>query len=315
MKNQMPYGALKVPISLSDAEIEKISPIQWGDFQVKSVAVPLSAYPDSIKAKGTPPDKLAWRMPYSFASGNVKAVKVQDLMIFDIVKTNNWQRPIYFSATVTEDNFIGLEEYLVQEGMGKRLVPFKADGLVQFRIDPERMWANFMVTPANYSKTPQDGYFFHGFDNPNIFYDQVSENNVQNYRSQYLTMAYYYNNLGDKAKTLQVLNKMEQNFPGNVVAFDYRVLYDAAMLYLKAGDRAKFDQLTPEVEAKALDALKKNPGDIQSYWNPYKLLIDIYEARGDNQRALEILYQLDRITPNNPEIKAKIEALKQGQPK
>ncbi|MCC7158242.1 MAG: DUF2723 domain-containing protein, partial [Ignavibacteria bacterium] len=106
MKNSMPYGSLKVPISLSDDEISRISPVQWGDFKVVNVAVPQNAYPDSLKTRGQTPDKLAWRMPYTFASGNVKAVKVQDQMIFDILKTNNWQRPVYFSATVTEDNYI-----------------------------------------------------------------------------------------------------------------------------------------------------------------------------------------------------------------
>jgi hypothetical protein len=310
MKNSMPYGALKVPISLTDAEIERISPIQWGDFKVVNVSVPLSAYPDSLKVKGATPDKLAWRMPYTFAAGNVKAVKVQDQMIYDIVKTNNWQRPVYFSATVTDDNFIGLDEYLVQEGMGKRLVPFKEEAAPQMRMDPVRMWSNFMVTPASYSKTPQDGYFFNGFTNTNMFFDQVQQNLVQNYRTQYLTFAHRLTNDGDSAKARQVLDKMGEHFPGNVVKYDYRLMYDISMLYLRLGNRAKFDELSPEVERSALDILKKNPNDMQSYWNPYKLLIDIYEVRGDNAKALDILYQLDRISPGNPEIKAKIEALK-----
>lgn len=169
MKNSMPYGSLKVPISYSDDQIKQLSPIQWGDFKVVSVTVPPTAYPDSLKAKNQTPDKLSWRMPYTFASGNVKAVKVQDQMMFDIIKTNNWQRPVYFSATVTEDNFIGLEEYAVQEGMAKRVVPFKSEGPVQFRINEERMWKNFMETPADFSKTPQDGYFFNNFKKPNVF--------------------------------------------------------------------------------------------------------------------------------------------------
>jgi hypothetical protein len=56
--------------------------------------------------------------------------------------------------------------------------------------------------------------------------------------------------------------------------------------------------------------MNKNPNDIRSYWNPYKILIDIYEGRGDNSKALEILYRLDRLAPNSPEIKLKIDSLK-----
>src|SRR4030095_2103185 len=304
---------LKVPISVSDDQIKQISPVQWGEFKVVTVNVPAGAYPDSIKAKGNSPDKLSWKMPYTFASGNVKAVKVQDQMIFDIIKTNNWQRPVYFSATVTEDNYIGLDEYVVQEGMGKRIVPFKSDVPVQFRMNDERMWKNFMVTPASYSKNPQDGYYFNGFTNPNIFFDQVHPNIVQNYRSQFLTFAYQYINRGDKAKTNEILDRMEALFPRNVVPYDYRILYDVCIQYLKADNRAKFDELSPVVEAEALNALKKNPNDIQTYWNPYKLLLDIYEARGDYNKALDILYQLDRVSPNNPDVKAKIDSMKAKQ--
>ncbi|HEY3250597.1 MAG TPA: DUF2723 domain-containing protein, partial [Ignavibacteria bacterium] len=252
MKNSMPYGALKVPISLKDEEIDRMGPIEWGEFRNVTVVVPPEAYPDSIRAKGNTPDKLTWRMPFSLQSGNVKAVRVQDLLILDILKTNNWKRPVYFSATVTEDNYIGLDEYLVQEGMGKRIVPYKSDAPMQIRVNAEKMWANFMVTPAAYSKTPQDGYFFTGFNNPNIFFDQVHENNAQNYRSQYLYLAYEYANRNDMAKVNEVLDKMNGNFPANVIEFDYRILYDVCMLYLRAGNQAKFDEYSPQVETKAI---------------------------------------------------------------
>ena len=313
MKNQMPYGALKVPISLTDDEINKISPIQWGDFRNVTVSVPPEAYPDSLRNAGKTPPSLTWRMPATFAAGNVKAIKVQDQMIYDILKTNNWQRPVYFSATVSEDNFIGLDDYLVQEGMARRIVPFKQEQAAGVRINPERMWNNFMVTPADYSSIPQDGYFFNDFRKENVFFNQVEQNIVQNYRSQYLTLAYYYNLEGDNVKSTQVLDKMEENFPRHIVPFDYRIQYDVAMLYYKNGNKAKFDEYSPEVEQKALEVLRRNPGDIQSYWNPYKLLVDIYEARKDYNRAIEILTQLERISPNNPEVKMKIEMLRNKQ--
>ncbi|MCX7877462.1 MAG: hypothetical protein N2510_02350, partial [Ignavibacteria bacterium] len=127
------------------------------------------------------------------------------------------------------------------------------------------------------------------------------------------TLAYYFNSEGDKAKSNQVLNKMEENFPKHIVPYDYRIQYDVAMLYYRNDNRSKFDELSPEVEQKALEVLRKNPSDIQSFWNPYKLLTDIYEARGDYSRAIDILSQLEKITPNNPEVKMKIEMLRKKQ--
>jgi hypothetical protein len=311
MKNETPYGSKKVPISYTDLQIDQLQNTSWGDYKVVSVSVPPEAYPGDMKKNGETPDKLSWKMPYTWvASGNIKAIKIQDMMIYDIVKTNNWQRPIYFSATVGGDNYIGLDEYLVNEGMGKRVVPYKSATPVQFRVDEERMSANFLKTPSAPSKTPQDGYFFRSFNNPDIFFDQVHVNIVQNYRSQYLTLAHAYFDNQDSVKAGQVLDKMESNLPRKVIPMDYRIEYDAATLYYKIGNKSKFDELSVEVEDAAQKEMKRNPNDIKSYYNPYRILLDIYDTRGDKQKALDVLYQIDRLSPNNPDIKAKIESLK-----
>ncbi len=310
MKNTMPYGALKVPISISDAQIDKMQPTQWNDYKVVSITVPADAYPDSIKVKGETPDKLAWKFPATMNVGNnVKAVKVSDLMIFEIIKANNWQRPIYFSSTVSEDNFIGLDEYLVGEGMAKRLVPFKDNSGTQFRVN-ELMFQNLMTSPPEPSKTPSVGFLYRSYNNPDIFFDQVTMNIVQNYRSQYLTLAYALYDK-DPQRAGEVLDKMEQVFPRKLLAIDYRIEHDAAMMYNRIGNKQKFNELSAEVEAQALVDLRKNPTDISSPWNPYKLLLDIYEARGDYQNALDVLSKLDKISPNSPEVKMKMETLRQ----
>jgi hypothetical protein len=312
MKNQMPYGALKVPISMSDPQIEKLQPTQWNEYKVVSVPVPPEAYPDSIRAKGTPPDKLSWRMPATVNFQNVKGVKVQDLMIYDIVKTNNWQRPVYFSSTVTDDNFIGLDEYLVTEGMAKRLVPFK-DEDKQFRVNDELTFAILMITPAEHSKTPQTGMFYRGFNDPNIFFDQVHGNIVQNYRSQFLTYSYALFSENKNDKVAEVLNKMEEKLPRSVVPMDYRIQYDVAMMYFRIGNTAKFNELSEFVEKQALAEMQRNPNDVSTYWNPYKILTDIYENRGEYSKAIDILTRLDRIAPGSPEVKMKIQMLQQQQ--
>lgn len=149
--------------------------------------------------------------------------------------------------------------------------------------------------------------------NQTFFFNQVETNAVQSYRTQYLQFAYEYVNRGDKAKTNQVLDRMEANFPKEVVPYDYRILYDVCMQYYKADNMNKFNELSPIVEKEAIDAMNKNPNDIQSYWNPYKLLLDIYEARGDYAKAIDVLNKLDRLSPNNPEVKMKIESMRQKQ--
>jgi hypothetical protein len=61
---------------------------------------------------------ITFRMNNTLQFGNVKAVRVQDLMVKEIVEANNWERPIYFAVTASEDSKIGLSDYLKMEGMG-----------------------------------------------------------------------------------------------------------------------------------------------------------------------------------------------------
>lgn len=311
MKNTMPYGALKVPINLSDAQIDKLQPTQWGDYKIVSINIPPEAYPDSMRTKGNTPDKLTWRMPATINFQNIKAVQVKDLMMLEIIKSNNWQRPIYWSATVTEDNFLGLDEYLIIEGMSRRLVPYKDEQAGDLRVDRKLMLEQFTITPEQHSKTPQIGFFFRGLNDPNIFFEQTTTNAVQNYRSQYLLLAHAYLNDSNFTKVSEVLAKMEENLPGNVVPYDYRIEYDVALLYARIGNIPKFEEFAKNVEEKALQDLQRNPTDIQSYYNPYRLLLDIYEIRGDDKSTLDLLMRIDKITPNSPEVKMKIELLKQ----
>ncbi len=45
------------------------------------------------------------------------------LAMLDILQTNRWKRPIYFSFTVPNSQFLGLDNYLFNEGFAMRLVP------------------------------------------------------------------------------------------------------------------------------------------------------------------------------------------------
>ena len=44
-----------------------------------------------------------------------------DLAIMDMLSTNKWERPVYFSTTVPSTQYKGLEKYFVQEGLAYRI--------------------------------------------------------------------------------------------------------------------------------------------------------------------------------------------------
>ena len=83
------------------------------------------------------------------------------------------------------------------------------------------------------------------------------------------------------------------------------------MLYLRMGDANKFNEYADEVEVTALEDLQANRTNIQSYYNPYRILIDIYEAKGQYQKAIDILNRLSLESPNDPSVQQKMQILKQ----
>src|SRR5690606_36152408 len=46
-----------------------------------------------------------------------------ELSMLAILANNNWERPIYYTITTPESNYMGLDRYLVNEGFAYRLMP------------------------------------------------------------------------------------------------------------------------------------------------------------------------------------------------
>src|SRR3546814_41602 len=78
----------------------------------------ISTHTIEPKQKSKVASVMEWNFNKSYAS---KA----DLIMFDILASNHWKRPIYFATTVSEDTYIGLEKYLYLEGYAYRLLPFE----------------------------------------------------------------------------------------------------------------------------------------------------------------------------------------------
>ncbi|MCL2843845.1 MAG: DUF2723 domain-containing protein [Chitinivibrionia bacterium] len=75
------------------------------------------------------PNPTRYRLPQAgieimFPSAReLPILRVQDLMVVNIIDANNWERPIYFSSTVGPDNFVGFGPFLQFQGMVNRVMP------------------------------------------------------------------------------------------------------------------------------------------------------------------------------------------------
>jgi len=87
-------------------------------------------------------DKALSLMEWNF---NKSYLSKGDLALLDILVHNNWERPIYFATSASEDTYMGLDKYLHLEGYAYRLLPIKsaADGEnKKNRTNSEVMYTN-----------------------------------------------------------------------------------------------------------------------------------------------------------------------------
>jgi len=59
-------------------------------------------------------------MRWTYSLGYVSRA---ELSMLSILANNNWKRPVYFTITTPEDNYMGLDRFLVSEGFAYRLMP------------------------------------------------------------------------------------------------------------------------------------------------------------------------------------------------
>ena len=257
LKNETPYGSMKVAMSYTDEQLDKLGPVEWKPKMI-DVPVPKNVYEEfGIKDTAiTNQGKISFLMNSTLGDSKVRGVRNQDLLIKDIVEQNKWQRPIYFAATCDAGSRIGLDNYLQLEGMAYRLTPVKYEKGENVNIDLTSK--ALLGGNVERNKNFQRGFVISGFNNPNIFLEENQERVANfSYRICYMSLALYYQNvMNDNKMVLKTLEKMEENFPSDKIPMDFRMEYQIVELYYKTGDKVKFDNLVKVVEKKANDVLK-----------------------------------------------------------
>ena len=316
LKHEQPYGSKKISMMTPDVEIDNIGPRQFeprviklpvpGDV-MKRFGVEGTAGTIAMKEKVTPaPDTISFFMPNTVQYGDVKAIRVQDIMVFDIVASSNWERPIYFAMTVSPDGQIGLRDYLQLEGLAFRLVPKKGTSYSS-NINDSRMRAQLFTDVEKPSKTAALGYRWRGLGNSKTYFDEDVRRLMTNYRQAFGLLAQYYANTpGQTAKVIETLDRMEKLIPRNVIQMDYRTKVYVANLYNLTGKGDTFRQLNTEIIDELKPIVGRGTATPLSYDNPYVVLMQVYESMQMFDEALKLVDQIRVVYSKEPGIEQSI---------
>ena len=151
--------------------------------------------------------------------GNFKGSRMtkSDLIAFDIITNNNWERPIYF-VSYGHSGLLGLDSYLQLDGFAYRLVPIKTDqqGYDRGRIDTDILYDKFMNEFKWGRMNEEDVYLDH-------FHKRTLS--VIRMRIRFSRLANELINEGKKEKAEEVLDRIVELTPHEKVPFDFMMTY------------------------------------------------------------------------------------------
>ena len=165
-------------------------------------------------------DKMLWEI-------NNESIGKAHLMLFEIIRSNKWERPLYFSSTMPSDNYLGLDNYLFQEGWTYRLLPINYEN-----SNPERINVNAKIMYENLTKE-----FLYNHIISEKYYDELRRSLLYRERQMYakLAEALYYD--GEIEKSKEILDKCLELFSDQIIPYDYFML-DIIKGYYRLGRKS-----------------------------------------------------------------------------
>lgn len=149
-----------------------------------------------------------------------------EMMIMEMIEQNDFERPMYFCATVGNDYYLGLEPWLELTGLTYQITPIRsADG--QPRVNTEKMYEN-MLRKFQYGN----------MNIPGIYIDENLMRMCRTHRMMFAQLAEQLVRENQKEKALEVLNFAEEKLPGYNIPYDYTSA-NMAELYFMLGENEK----------------------------------------------------------------------------
>jgi len=240
----------------------------------------LSLRVDSAKVcnNGTVP-KYLWDKVVKSITWQVKKSSLykNDLMLLDLIATNNWSRPIYFASPSSVSDFINIEDYCYLEGSVYRFLPVRGD-TKRGGVLPEETYDAMM-----------NKFAYGNLNDKRVYVDKESYGMALYMRNNFARLAQGLLAEGKKDKALKVLDKGIEMFP------DYAVPYDLYMIgygeiYFQVGKPEKANEIY-DIVANIYDQ------NIEHYNSVEPKLARFYQE--DLQQSLSVLQALMQYSEKN----------------
>jgi len=247
--------------------------VGFGSFPVSRFTVPVDVA--AVKQNGTvnAGDSVVSEMQFEIPERKLGGGLVRsDLMILNIIASNNWKRPIYFTSAYGE---LGFGQYIRKDGLSYRLVPI-------INKYPQQNWVVDQAmsqmglggtqigddnTDFMYNNLMTKFEFGGAARKKAIYFDEENRRHILNLRSTYAEAAGNMADLGRKDEALKLLEKVEQNIlPENLpyaLTSRYNSHNQTSVILLEAAYKAGNIELADKLRV----AIRKDLEQQARYYN------------------------------------------------
>jgi len=194
----------------------------------------------ALMKTGTVPDEMANRLDTVRWEIKGQGIEKANLMILDLLATNNWKRPVYFVMTTGTDTYIGLEKYFHLEGLAYRLLPVRArtlEGQIG-EVNTKVMYDNLM-----------NRFKWGNMNKKGVYIDETNARMVMNMRSLFGRLADALISEGKRDSARRVLDRCFEIMPETVVPYDFFTV-PLISCYYRTGETAKANELAMILEKR-----------------------------------------------------------------
>lgn len=149
--------------------------------------------------------KMKWTLAPDLRSGNRTYLNPGKAVLANIVETNHWERPIYFSLGCHPRFLAGLDEYLMLDGFVNKLLPIKTKD-TEFAINPDKI-ERILLIAANFKNLSDVEYH----NMPRV------SNILLNYYQVLYKLAQYYHQNNQNQKIRDIVSFIKTNMTINAL--------------------------------------------------------------------------------------------------
>lgn len=240
-KQELPLGEALKQTTSSAREADAVFPTQRLVLSVDSAAV-------AANLSSTPQfqGRVLRSMPISLEGK--RYLDRAGLSVLDLLESNRWERPIYWTMTSPSNAFSNLSSYQVQTGMAHQVLP------LDLRSDSEAGQISPIKLEQMYDNV-MNKFRWGGADNPSVYLDETGRNSMLGIRSRvFVPLASALLDKGEMERAQKVLRKCLESIRPEVVPYDYFSLALAQTLY-RAEMKEEADAVVTDVCTSSLRSL------------------------------------------------------------